>query len=658
MATPRLCLNMIVKNESRIITRLFDTVNDIIDSYCICDTGSTDNTVELIETYMREAGKPGIVFTEPFQNFGYNRTVALEKAAEWGEYALLLDADMKLVIEPTFTKNDLTADGYRILQRNGPMEYYNVRITKTGIGVTCKGPTHEYYNFPPGRTTTNLSTLWINDIGDGGCKSDKFERDVHLLTDALKDEPENGRYHFYLANSLRDLGRNEEAAAHYKRRVEIGGWVEEVFYACYELGKLYLNKLNNPAEGVYWCLEGYNRHPKRAESLYELAKYYREKGKHHACQAILDTALKIPYPKDDVLFIRGEVYNFLLPFEQSIVAYYSKAPVNHHKYLDLIGYNSQKSLLLSNYRFYVKTLPGTDYDFSATAIKTVGGVEDNFTSSTSCIIPWGDGYMMNVRYVNYRIAPDGSYMFKHDDGKIRTLNLLRYINSDFSSAGAAPHWFDRVEHEELRYQGVEDVKLYPYCGQLLFLGTVQHPTTGQIRVGGGKYDVGSAVLESRAFDSPHDRGCEKNWCYVQNARGELRVVYEWAPLTMGTLADNKLTITSMDPHVPAFFRDLRGSSNGVRVDDEIWFLCHMVDYSTPRHYYHIIVVLDRATMKYKRNSILFKFYGDSIEYALGMVVEPTRIVFSYSRMDRTSAVRVVERDVLERDFFSVDTDTN
>ena len=42
---PTLCLNMIVKNESKIITRLFDSVLQIIDSYCICDTGSNDNTI-------------------------------------------------------------------------------------------------------------------------------------------------------------------------------------------------------------------------------------------------------------------------------------------------------------------------------------------------------------------------------------------------------------------------------------------------------------------------------------------------------------------------------------------------------------------------------------------------------------------------------------
>ena len=51
MSLPKLYLNMIVKNESRIIIRLLRSILPIIDGYCICDTGSTDNTIELIETF-------------------------------------------------------------------------------------------------------------------------------------------------------------------------------------------------------------------------------------------------------------------------------------------------------------------------------------------------------------------------------------------------------------------------------------------------------------------------------------------------------------------------------------------------------------------------------------------------------------------------------
>ena len=44
----RICLNMIVKNESRIIKRCLDSILPLIDSYCIIDTGSTDGTQEII----------------------------------------------------------------------------------------------------------------------------------------------------------------------------------------------------------------------------------------------------------------------------------------------------------------------------------------------------------------------------------------------------------------------------------------------------------------------------------------------------------------------------------------------------------------------------------------------------------------------------------
>jgi len=54
-----ICLNMIVKNESLIITRLFDSVVNIIDTYCICDTGSTDDTINIIEKYFNDKSIKG-----------------------------------------------------------------------------------------------------------------------------------------------------------------------------------------------------------------------------------------------------------------------------------------------------------------------------------------------------------------------------------------------------------------------------------------------------------------------------------------------------------------------------------------------------------------------------------------------------------------------
>lgn len=654
----KLCLNMIVKNESKIIRRLMESVVGIIDRYCISDTGSTDNTIQIIRDYMSEKGILGEVYEEPFKNFGYNRTHALNRAERWADYALLLDADMKLRILPEFKTSDLTAGAYSILQKNGSLEYYNTRVVRTDIGIKCICPTHEYYDIPGGHGNDQLHTLIIDDIGDGGAKADKFERDVRLLTQGLVDEPGNVRYMFYLANSYRDLGRHAEAVEWYKKRFNAGGWIEEVFYAAYEAGNQY-KTLGQMENAVFWWLEAYNRHPVRAESLYEAVKWYRESGRQQIGQALCNLARAIPYPKDDVLFIKSDVYHFLLEYEHSILAFYSKAPIDHRRYLALVGRNYNKQNVLSNYNFYVKriaTFPSVKiHDFCAEVDKTIHDVEDHFRSSSPCIIPWTDSadaevkYLLNVRYVNYFIEPNGAYTFKHDNQKIATINRTFWLDKNF--AVRKEHWIDKVDKPHLRYQGVEDVKVFQHGKELLFLGTVEDPISGNIRVGHGKYPLDQDKLLSTPFHSPTSRGCEKNWCYVYNKYNDLRVVYDWSPLTIAEAdGPNTLKILSKADAVPAFFQDLRGSSHGVTVGNERWFLCHIANYTTPRTYYHSLVVLDE-NLVYKRNSILFKFHDVCIEYALGLVVEDERVLISYSRMDRTSAILEIPRSVVESELF-------
>jgi pantoate--beta-alanine ligase len=90
---PTLCLNMIVKNESKIITRLLESVASFIDTYCICDTGSTDNTPKIIQDFFNTKNIKGKIVYEPFQNFEHNRNFALRSASGMADYLLLLDAE-------------------------------------------------------------------------------------------------------------------------------------------------------------------------------------------------------------------------------------------------------------------------------------------------------------------------------------------------------------------------------------------------------------------------------------------------------------------------------------------------------------------------------------------------------------------------------------
>ena len=102
---PKICLNMIVKNESRVIERLLRSVLPLIDTYCICDTGSTDNTVEIIKTFFDKASISGKIVEEPFRDFGYNRSYSLSQCLDMenADYILLLDADMVLQLNTLYT---------------------------------------------------------------------------------------------------------------------------------------------------------------------------------------------------------------------------------------------------------------------------------------------------------------------------------------------------------------------------------------------------------------------------------------------------------------------------------------------------------------------------------------------------------------------------
>ena len=274
---------------------------------------------------------PGKIIHEPFRDFGYNRTFALNAAASIPgmDYLLLVDADMVLVsdgLNISEFKNGLTADCYHICQGTQQYYYKNVRLMKNYRGYTYWGVTHEYINTPTGTTYSEIDTkvLFINDIGDGGAKTDKFERDIRLLTKGLEEIPRNDRYTFYLANSLRDAGRYEEAITRFRERIDIGGWIEEVWHSYYSIGDCY-RRLGRMEHAICAWIDAFQNHPKRIESLYEIIRYYREKGKNVAAYTfykMADTSRSQWGASTDFLFLQKDVYDYKIDYEMSILGYY------------------------------------------------------------------------------------------------------------------------------------------------------------------------------------------------------------------------------------------------------------------------------------------------------------------------------------------------
>jgi tetratricopeptide (TPR) repeat protein len=655
-----LCLNMIVRNESKIITRLLTSVLPIIDTYLICDTGSTDNTPTIIKTFFDSHNIPGEVITEPFKNFGYNRTFALKAAHRKATYALLLDADMIFKIEPTFNKQSLSKDAYMIIQKGGGLNYHNTRLIRLDIDAKCVGPTHEYYDLPPGHQNEKLDSIWIDDIGDGGSKANKFERDIKLLKDGIEEEPNNGRYYFYLANSYFNTGRNSESIPYYKKRIELGGWVEEVFYSYLNLGHAYM-KTGQDGEAIMSWMNGYNHHTSRSETVYEICKYYREKGKNKLAMMFCKLGMEIPYPVNDSLFIHKDVYDTGFDYELSILGYYNNYPDTYKVFTRLMNKSNQSyNNLLSNYKFYVPKLSVDKYmthKIGGIELKdtiTICGTKYEMNGSNPCIFKLGDKYMINIRFVNYKLNRDGSYSFAVNDGKIVTVNKIFELDEHLNVKDIVVMLVPN--NNDLRYVGIEDIKPY-YAGTscIPFMGTCQHPINHKLYCGYGEIDMTdmsniSTNISYSPVNTPYNRDCEKNWVFYE----DYKVVYQWSPLTLGKIVkkDNELMFEKeKEIPMPPFFQQVRGSTNGYTFGNEIWFICHVVEYSQPREYYHFFAVFDKETMNIKKWSNLFKYEGEKIEYSLGLIVEEERIIISYSKWDSTPAIAVYDKKTVEEGMF-------
>jgi len=666
-ATPTLCLNMIVKNESKIITRLLESVLPIIDCYCICDTGSTDNTVELIQEFCNKRNISGKIVNEPFKNFAHNRNFALQACLGMSDYVLLLDADMILKVNNFDKKSLLKNDFYYVLQGSESFYYQNTRILKNNGLFKYVCVTHEYIESPPNSTSSQIEKdkMFISDIGDGGSKNDKYERDIRLLTEAITLEPNNERYHFYLANSYHDCGKFEDAIETYNKRIKLGGWDQEVWYSHYRVGLCYKN-LNKMDQAICAWMNGYNYSQLRVENLYEIIHHYRNSSKHKLADLFYNVATNIISKKSDrdsYLFLHNDIYTYKIDYEYSIFAFYNNVKNISNQIINVLNNSrdgSTNNNLFSNMKFYKHILSASKkINFSNVTKISVNNEDIDFNSSSSCLIKSKDGYIMNMRYVNYYITSSGSYL--NCDKNITTYNKYLELNKFLSVTNEKMF---ESKYDGRRYIGIEDVRIFNdvETNDLLFIGTGYH-INQQIGIVSGKYDINKNALEYNEIKSSFsNNSCEKNWIYVDYKKSS-HIIYKWHPLEICKInPENNLLDLIESKEMPLIFSHARGSTcsykytkNRVLNDDqislnveesELWFVLHLVSYEEPRHYYHMFAVFD-TSLNLLRYSAPFKFDGEPIEYCLSLVVEDDRVLINYSNWDRTTTIGVYDKKYID-----------
>ena len=638
-----LCLVMIVKNEEKQLARCFSSVKDHIDTYCIIDTGSTDNTIEVIQKEL--SGIPGKVIERPWVNFGHNRTESLKLAKGMADYLLLSDADEQIIFSDEFDSTKLGHDQY-LIRYQGNLDYSVPYLIKGDIDWFFVGVTHEYLSSDQYVTRGSIETISILDHGDGGSKSDKFSRDIRLLEQGMIDEPNNARYMFYLANSYRDVGNNSKAIEWYQKRIKAGGWAEEVTMSYESMGKCY-SRLSQNAMAIDTWLKGYDYNTNRAECLYYAVNKLREDGRYKLAYNLAKIAKKIPYPKNDILFIDRSVYEWKIDYEISICAYYADPTKDMRETFSnlLAKPNRFNQNVLSNYRFYCKSIKEAEIqniDLEYFVDKSKGY---NNSSPAITVTPEGN-YLVNVRKVSYKLLSNGGYTNfdgSNEIDKFNTINTELLMDKDFNLLNRKD--FVESKINQLPVNGLEDIRLLQTPEGVHFNANIW-TDDGKIRIAEGKYE--NDELDYRIIESPNDRQYEKNWSAFQH-KDQLLYVYEWDPITIGFTKDNQFVLTEIKE---ANLHQVRGNSPGFLYQNEYWFLVHIVYHNEPRNYYHAIVRLDAETLEFKSLSKWFTFESKEIEFGLGLIVEDERIIITYSTWDKTSRIGVYNKEKLSKNIFN------
>jgi len=315
----KICLNMIVKNEAAVIERCLASVRAHIDHWVIVDTGSTDGTQALVRNALKDI--PGTLFERPWINFGHNRSEALALAQAHADYLLFIDADEVLDVPNDFQWLGITHKAYRFECQYAGLHYQRNALISTLLPWKWVGVLHEYLDsqIPHHWELLKGPKIVISHDGARARDPNTYLKDIALLEKGLVQEPGNTRYLFYLAQSMRDAGQLAPSRERYLQRTAAGGWEEERWTAQFRAAQLAELLGLDVAQVRSEYLQAFQARPQRAEPLYELARYHRQRGEYSLAQMFAQQATLLPLP-DDILFVDTAVYDWRAWDELAVAA--------------------------------------------------------------------------------------------------------------------------------------------------------------------------------------------------------------------------------------------------------------------------------------------------------------------------------------------------
>jgi hypothetical protein len=291
---PTMCFATMCKNEAHCILETLESCYRFCHYWVVCDTGSTDNTCELIVNFFKEKNIPGELFHDEWVGFGYNKTLMFERCYKKTDYIIHPDADDLIIGNFEFTNEDAGKLAYNIQIKRGGIQYSGLVIWNNNYHWKICGNAHtiakclDNDGLEYGNLTDKNFWLLSRDTGSRSNDSDKYYKDALILQKqfidtSLFDEDElNSRSIFYTAQSFYDCGKYEEAMKWYMIYTKLKDiWNEEEFESYMRISDCMKTLLFEECYIVGYLNKAINLFRDRAEPFYRLGLYYYEKGKYN-----------------------------------------------------------------------------------------------------------------------------------------------------------------------------------------------------------------------------------------------------------------------------------------------------------------------------------------------------------------------------------------
>jgi glycosyltransferase involved in cell wall biosynthesis len=326
-------LVMIVKNSGDVLRECLKENKKWIDSWTILDTGSTDNTIDIIKEELKDID--GNLYFSDFIDFSYARNKCLELSSKKCKYQIMLDDSYILQggkeLRKILEKNDTACFLIKIAHYNNGYlsnEYTSKRILKTSENLRYKYRLHEEIIIDEDKTQViKDNDIFLNDIivkEHTDRTYTRKKRDLEALLLDYKDDPNDTRTIYFLAtvysnlddykNSLKyyDILKNFDNKKHNKEMWEN----YYLFSALYETANInYFLSDNNDHDNYEKELISIQKRIKnRIEPSYRLALLYKNLGKVNKTEKIVENLLYHPKPDYVHTLLDSDIYDFNIEY--------------------------------------------------------------------------------------------------------------------------------------------------------------------------------------------------------------------------------------------------------------------------------------------------------------------------------------------------------